>query len=263
MSKTTIIERSASEISSIIASSATIRQEALQARDMVEVGYMKLAKCLYDIYTQNIYQTWNFSNFESYVDTELQFNYRKAMYLIEIYNKALMLNMDMERLERIGWTKAKELIRIVDQNNTDEWLEVAENSTTKELNFKIKTEKESKVDTASVIDDAPSITTITFKLGMAEKSLISEALEESARLINSDDYALAFANIAAEWLEMKGVVPLQTTLEDHIEHLERIYGRRLIISESIESANEEDILSDYEEDDTVAVKADDDLEELF
>ena len=262
MPKTTVIERSASEVSSIIASSTAIRQETLQARDMVEIGYMKLARCLYDIYTQNMYQTWDFPSFESYVDAELQFNYRKAMYLVEIYNKALMLNMDMERLERIGWTKAKELIRIVDQNNADEWLEVAENSTTKELNFKIKTEKESNSDTASVVEDVPTITTITFKLGMAEKALISEALEESARLINSDDFALAFANIASEWLEMKGVVPLQTTLEDHVEHLERIYGRKLTIAGVIEASEEE-----YEEDDDeIAVEgkvSDEELEELF
>jgi hypothetical protein len=150
----------------------------------------------------------------------------------------------------------------VDQNNADEWLDVAENSTTKELNFKIKTEKESNADTASVVEDVPSITTITFKLGMAEKALISEALEESARLINSDDFALAFANIASEWLEMKGVVPLQTTLEDHVEHLERIYGRKLTIAGVIEASEEE-----YEEDDDeVAVEgkvSDEELEELF
>ena len=74
MPKTTVIERSASEVSSIIASSTAIRQETLQARDMVEIGYMKLARCLYDIYTQNMYQTWDFPSFESYVDAELQFN---------------------------------------------------------------------------------------------------------------------------------------------------------------------------------------------
>jgi hypothetical protein len=97
---------------------------------------------------------------------------------------------------------------------------------------------------------------------MAEKALISEALEESARLINSDDFALAFANIASEWLEMKGVVPLQTTLEDHVEHLERIYGRKLTISGVIESSEEE-----YEEDEDELVTdkkvSDEDLEELF
>lgn len=262
MPKTTLIERSSNEVSSIIANSAAIRQETLQARDMVEIGYMKLAKCLYDIYTQNIYQTWDFPNFENYVDSELQFNYRKAMYLVEIYNKALLLNMDMERLERIGWTKAKELIRVVDQNNADEWMDVAEKSTTKELNFKIKTEKESQLDHTSIVEEVPTVTTITFKLGMAEKTLVSEALEESARLINSDDFALALANIASEWLEMKGVVPLQTTLEDHIEHLERIYGRKLIVSGPIIVEDEND-----EEDDEEPVaksKEDtDEFEELF
>jgi len=91
---------------------------------------------------------------------------------------------------------------------------------------------------------------------------VSEALEESARLINSDDFALALANIASEWLEMKGVVPLQTTLEDHIEHLERIYGRKLIVSGPIIVEDENDEEDDEE---PVAKSKDetDEFEELF
>jgi hypothetical protein len=262
MASTTLVERSNSEVSSILSNASSLREEAIRAKDMVEIGYMKLAKCLYDIYTQNVYQVWDFPNFENYIDSELQFNYRKAMYLVEIYNKALMLNMDMDRLERLGWTKAKELIRVVDQSNAEEWIEIAENSTAKELNFKVKTEKDSQRDKSSVIDDTPTITTITLKLGMVEHAIIKDALEESARLINTEDIALAFANICQEWSESKGIVPILTTLEDHIEHLERIYGRRLSIQGTISTHEEEE-----EEDDEVSVtknKEDsDEFEELF
>jgi hypothetical protein len=262
MPKTTVIERSANEVSTILSNANNLREEALRAKDMVEIGYMKLAKCLYDIYTQNVYQTWDFPSFESYIDSELQFNYRKAMYLVEIYNKALMLNMDMERLERLGWTKAKELIRVVDQSNAEEWMDIAEKSTAKELNFKVKTERDLQEDKSSVIDNAPTTTTITLKLGMVEHAIIKDALEESTKLINTDDIALALANICQEWSELKGVVPLLTSLEDHIEHLERVYNRKLTIGGTI-SDNEEE----YEEEDDEAVVdqkvSDEELEELF
>lgn len=260
MPSTTVIERSASEVTTILSNANLLREEAMRAKDMVEIGYMKLAKCLYDIYTQNVYQAWDFPSFESYIDAELQFNYRKAMYLVEIYNKALMLNMDMGRLERLGWTKAKELIRVVDQNNAEEWMDIAEKSTAKELNFKVKTERDAQEDKSSVIDSAPTTTTITLKLGMVEHAIIKDALEESSRLINTEDIALALANICQEWSEVKGVVPLLTSLEDHIDHLERIYGRKLTIGGAISNIVEDD---EDEDEDLVVEKSTDDLEELF
>jgi hypothetical protein len=246
--KTTMLERESSGMTSAVNADQLLREEAIRAKDMVELGYMKLAKCLYDIYNQSLYQNWDFLTFENYVDTELQINYRKAMYLVEIYNKALLLNMDMVRLEKLGWTKARELIRVVDQANADEWLSVAESSTFKELNVLVKQEKDKTVDRASVIDEVPTITTITFKLGMVEHAIIRDALDESSRLINTEDLTLALANICQEWGELKGVVPLQTTLEDHIEHLERIYGRKLVISGIAGSVDDLEDEEDDEED---------------
>lgn len=254
--KTTVISREATETLSTTSGHQALREEALNAREMVEVGYMKLARCLFDIYTQNVYQTWDYPTFEGYIDAELQIDYRKAMYLVQIYSKASMLGMDMARLEKMGWTKARELIRIVDQTNSEEWMTIAENSTVKELSFKIKTEKDIQEDRSSVMDEAPTITTITFKLGEAEKSIISDALDESARLINTDDLTLALTSICQEYLEFKGMVPLQTPLEDRLAILEREYGRKLIIGDPIIVDEEEfeDVSDDIEKDE---------LDELF
>jgi hypothetical protein len=254
--KTTIINRDTTEITATTTGHQALREEALIAREMVEVGYMKFARCLYDIYIQNVYKTWDYPTFENYVDVELQINYRKAMYLIEIYNKATMLNMDMARLEKLGWTKARELIRIVDQTNSDEWMSIAENSSVKELSFKINTEKDIQEDRASVMDEVPTITTITFKLGMAEKTIISDALEESARLINSEDLALALTSICETWLELKGIVPLQTSLEDRLSILEKEYGRKIVIAGIASSTT---LTEEEEEDD----EEKDEFEELI
>ena len=207
-----------------------IREEAVRAKDMVETGYSKLARCLFDIYNQNLYTKWEYVSFENYVDTELQINYRKAMYLVEIYNTAKMLNMDMARLERIGWTKARELIKIVDEENAEEWMGLAENSTAKELNVLIKQAKDVNDNSSKVTDEIPTITSITFKLGMVEHAIIRDALDESMRMINTDDLALALSAVCQEWLEQKGASPNNTTLEDYMAHGERIYGKKLVVS---------------------------------
>lgn len=266
MGTVTIVER---ETTPTIANSPEqlIREEAIRAKDMVEFGYMKLARCLYDIYNQNLYQKWDYITFENYIDNELQINYRKAMYLVEIYNKAMMLNMDMGRLEKIGWTKARELIRVVDQVNADEWMSIAENATVKELNVLVRQEKDKGEDRASIVDEVPLITTITFKLGMAEHALIRDALDESMRLLNTEDLALGFANICSEWLEQKGVVPIQTTLEDYIEHLEKAYGKKLVVSGIAGSSSDFDVDDTLSDDDPISrdissSNDDDDFEEL-
>lgn len=228
---TKIISRKSQEVIPTLSPQDILREEAIRAKDMVESGYMLLARCLYDIYHQDVFSTyWNYTSFEDYIDKEIQIAYRKAMYLVEIYGKAKLLNMDMDRLERMGWSKARELIRIVDEGNVSEWMDRAENCTVKELNIQVKKEKDRAADKSSIVEEAPIITTITFKLGMAEHAIIDDALQESKSVINSSDLALALANICQEWLETKGVVPQHSTLEDHINHLQRIYGRSLVIS---------------------------------
>lgn len=252
--KTKVISRNSQTAMPILTPQDLLREEALKARDMVDQGYMLLAKCLYDIYHQDVFNThWNYTSFEDYIDNEIQIAYRKAMYLVEIYGKAKLLNMDMARLERMGWSKARELIRVVDESNVDEWMSKAENCTVKELNIQVKQERDKSSDKSSIVEEAPIITTITFKLGMAEHAIIDDALNESKSLINTSDLALALANICQEWMEAKGVVPQHSTLEDHILHLQQVYGRKLVVAGvDTSSAADED---DEDEEEQVVIPA--------
>lgn len=256
---TKVVSRKAQMTIPTLSPQDLLREDAIRARDMIESGYMLLAKCLYDIYHQDVFSTyWNYDSFEDYIDKEIQIAYRKAMYLVEIYGKAKLLNMDMERLERMGWSKARELIRVVDESNVSEWMDRAENCTVKELNIQVKKEKDKTSDKSSIVEEAPIITTITFKLGMAEHAIIDDALQESKSLINSNDLALALANICQEWMETKGVVPQHSTLEDHIAHLQQVYGRKLVISgmAPAETAEDSDDEDDYDNDTPVVNTAD-------
>lgn len=254
---TKVVSRKTQSVIPTLSPQDILREDAIRAKDMIESGYMLLAKCLYDIYHQDVFSTyWNYSSFEDYIDKEIQITYRKAMYLVEIYGKAKLLNMDMDRLERMGWSKARELIRIVDESNVEEWMDKAENSTVKELNIQVKKEKDKTADKSSIVEEAPIITTITFKLGMAEHAIIDDALQESKSLINSTDLALALANICQEWMEAKGVVPQHSTLEDHIAHLQQVYGRKLVVSGVVASIEQEE--ADEDEEEVVSVESDDD-----
>ena len=55
--QTKIINKDISAMSST--SDQIIREEAVRAKDMVETGYIKLARCLFDIYKHQIDRLWN------------------------------------------------------------------------------------------------------------------------------------------------------------------------------------------------------------
>lgn len=258
--KSKVLSRNTQSSMPTLSAEELLREEAIKAKEMIDTGYMILARCLYDIYHQDIYSTyWNFVSFEDYIDSEIQITYRKAMYLVEIYGKAKLLNMDMNRLEKMGWSKARELIRIVDESNVEEWMTIAENSTVKELNMQVRQEKDKSSEKSSIIEDAPVITTITFKLGMAEHAIIDDALQESKAMINSDDLALAFANICQEWIEAKGIVPVSASLEDRVNYLEKIYGVKLaIVGGNLEAEDASDVEEDDEDEEALSTVDDND-----
>lgn len=266
--------------SQIISSESILRNDTIRARDMVESGYIKLAGYLYKIYHDKTYATWGFNSFEEYVDKELSIGYRKSLYLIDFESKSLLFNIDPARFEKIGWTKARELLRILDYNNVEEWLHLAERVTCKELTVLIKEAKNAKFQnrgstalpeldvenhpTREIKQRGPSITdttsktSIVFKVAAIEKAVVKEALEESRKLLDTEDTSLALANICQDWLEVKGVVPQHVPLEDRIKLLEQTYNVKLkvvnnssVIEENWDATNE------------LAPEIDDDEDELF
>lgn len=59
------------------------------------------------------------SDFQQYIEQELGVKYRKARYLISIYECFSKLGLDEQRLSAMGWSKAKELVRVVNKDNFD------------------------------------------------------------------------------------------------------------------------------------------------
>ena len=57
MAKATVTHREEAVIPPTKSVEQELREEALEARNMVEIGYMKLARCLYDIYYRDAFRT--------------------------------------------------------------------------------------------------------------------------------------------------------------------------------------------------------------
>lgn len=123
------------------AASLQIRARARELAHDLEHGYLELAKLLYDIYDRSedgdaknppLFVTWGYNTFSEYVDQELGFAIRKAQRLRLIWFKLTVELQGLppklkQRLIDLGWSKLRELVRVLTPQNTSEWVDKAEN----------------------------------------------------------------------------------------------------------------------------------------
>lgn len=76
--------------------------------------------------------------FENYINTCISCGYRKAMYLIQMYEKYSALGVTEEEIAKIGWSKAVLMLNTVTAENKGEMLEYAANHTKSEVEAHVK-----------------------------------------------------------------------------------------------------------------------------
>ena len=102
--------------------------------DRVEDTYWTLAGVLYEIDKAGAYRAAGCEDFREYTERELGISYQKARQFVQIYETFRKLNIDHQRLVQIGWTKARDIGRLVGQlvanddlgNSMDEIMAYAE-----------------------------------------------------------------------------------------------------------------------------------------
>lgn len=67
--------------------------------------------------------------------------YSKARYLIQIYKKLTELGVPWEKIRGIGWTRVREVLPLVNQENVDSWLHRARRLSTRHLKKAITIER--------------------------------------------------------------------------------------------------------------------------
>lgn len=107
--------------------SSALRQRILELKDQIGSDYTELCEHLYRVQAEGLYEMWGYGTFRQYAASELEFRPTKALYLAQIWKK---LNVGQspdvfEKVMQLGWSKAKELSRVVTAENVDEWVEKA------------------------------------------------------------------------------------------------------------------------------------------
>ncbi len=190
------------DIVALIAESDDICGLAIDlAEDAATVDY-RLAGVLYHVYVDKAYKELDGGayagnkGFELYADKELGVGYRKAMYLIKGYGSWNKLGLSSEDFTSLGWTKAVAVADVGTEDNIDDLMELASESSLTELRETIKESysKEGK-DTRDVIKK------ITFKFRLVEDAAaaVVEYLEMAGKQLQEKDDSKIFEQIVSEW----------------------------------------------------------------
>jgi len=171
----------------------------------------------------------DYKGFEAFVESVLDFRYGKARYLMNAYQKFTALDVPVERLEKIGWTKTRVITQVASKENFDELVDYAENHTREELEDHIKyryhkTDVQGRPVIELSIEDAPKYTKM-FRLIEEDSKMLDLALEivRNNVEVGSDSDALSF--IIRHFLTSNMARGVE--LEDSVRLLEQFYRVKL------------------------------------
>lgn len=132
-----------------------------------------------------------YESFKAFIEEQYGIAYRKAMYLISIYNSLVDSKVPYSKIKDVSWTKLKELAPILTPENVDEWVKKAAELTVLQLQAAIKAAQTGKLNAASddsvIAAEQAKITTLTFRVHPDQKETIKAAVEK-ARSEASTEY---------------------------------------------------------------------------
>jgi hypothetical protein len=141
--------------------------------------------------------------FNKFLELKFGLHYRKAMYLIQIYNDLLASGVKWEQVHDVGWTKLKEISSILSTENVDEWVAAARELTTIELAEKVAKYKMGKLETSGLVpvETAEKVTeSMSFKVHKDQKDTIQMAIVKAKSEADTEYDAVALEAICLNYL---------------------------------------------------------------
>lgn len=167
----------------------------------IDHDYFKLGGVLAVIQSNAWFMDKGFDNFKAYLESETGINYRKAMYLVSIYNGLVASGVKWGDVSKLGWTKLKELAMLLPPANVDEWVEVADGMTVLQLQEYIKTKSAAPATSNKDAEKgATKTTTMTFKLHSDQKETVRAALDKAKHESGTDVDSVALEHICLDFL---------------------------------------------------------------
>lgn len=242
-----------------------VRDQILKFKDQIDESYLDISKLLTEAYHSNFTEEWGFANFEEYCNKELDWKYRKARYLIDIYDKVKSLQLDEKRVRQLGWSKMKDLAAVLTAKNAKTWLDKAEKMTSREVTEAVKVSR--RKDTSNT--EVPMVTTVKLTMSESEANIIMEAIAEAKKMTESENDVVALEMICQDWMAEKGATPGRSSIDDVIGYIETVYGVKVsyeTVEKSEVEETAEELLDKAEEKDgldDLNTEEDEDIEDIL
>jgi predicted NAD-dependent protein-ADP-ribosyltransferase YbiA (DUF1768 family) len=235
----------------IVLSDSDIGLSAVEIRDKIQVlkesidkDYFYLCRLLWEVNKKSYYHDWGYGTFKEYIASEVQFKVTKAMYLVQIWQSLYVNSGDPDvfnKVINVGWSKAKELARVVTKENVDDWVEKAKHLTVDALVKEVKQTLKEKIpdDTAQALieDESNRGTPIevqsknaTYTFGYEDYQTICTAIEQVKKHSPGISNGAAIANLAREFIGSNpDVQDAKEYALNMIARYEAMYGLQVVV----------------------------------
>lgn len=135
------------------------------------------------------------ANFDAYVENKLNFQPRKARYLIEIYENLVNKSIPWDKVKNIGWSKLSQIAKFLTLENLDSWVAKASSLSFVELLKLMKSEK-----TSTTTEATSNVHTMRFKLESTALELVNAGLQKAKVELNTESDSTALSTIMAGYI---------------------------------------------------------------
>lgn len=205
--------------------------------DATGANDFKLGGVLAKIQEEGWWEGGDYESFKAYVEGVLGLQYRKSMYLINIYDKLVDAGVSWSDVAGIGWSKLRFIVNHLTAKNAGKWAKRCAKMNALEIQDYVK-QLEAGKSSGKGDESEPTVTsvsTMSFKVHEDQKEIIREALDKKKGDLDTEHDAVALENLALDYVQgttgkskkvTKGqVVKFLTDLgeEDAAEMLLKIY----------------------------------------
>lgn len=189
-----------------------LRDTLTRAKVMEDRLGLVLGELLYEVGKEEYYVEWGYEDFSAYVEEELGFKYRKAKYLVKIYEKFVIdLGLPIDELKGLEWTKAREILPIINLENRDQVLGDIKGMSHSQVRAYVKGHKE---------DPDPGYRRMSLTFNDEQYQTFERALEHAQRVFEFEGETAK--SRAAEVLAAQFLAGMDDDEDTELEALDRL-----------------------------------------
>lgn len=176
----------------------------------IERNYLALGRDLFLVHDQSLYTEWGYPTFASYLEQEVGIQRRKGERLRQIWKTFVKaFGIDKERFLKIRYSNLLQILSIVNRENVEEWIDLAEVLHYKQLQDRVDAYKAAlKISESTGATPTPATPVVpaaktkrrTFHLFPEQEEVVDEALSSMERRTGSSKPGYLLTSICTEYL---------------------------------------------------------------